>query len=79
MKYRTGETVEIGDNVLFEKGRTEGVVKFILETKQDLLDWGLDEDDDYCVILEAEPFGLVSTTVDDEINFPVLFVSRSKS
>lgn len=78
MKYRSGETVEIGDNVLIEKERTKGVVKFILETKQDLLDWGLDEDDDFCVILESEPFGLVSDRIDDGINYPTIFVSRKR-
>lgn len=78
MKYRSGETVEIGDNVLIEKGRTKGVVKLILETKQDLLDWGLDEDDDFCVILESEPFGLVSDRIDDGINYPTIFVSRKR-
>lgn len=76
MHYHTGEMVEIGDHVLFEKGQTKGTVKFILQTKQDLIDWGLDENDDPCVILEAEPFGLVSTVINDNINTPVIFVSR---
>ncbi|CAL5240316.1 hypothetical protein Q095_01709 [Pseudomonas aeruginosa PS50] len=41
MKYLTGETVELGDLVLIESGKTLGVVYAIIETPEDALSWGL--------------------------------------
>ena len=56
MKYKTGETIQAGDCVLIEHGKTMGVVDSILEKKEQYEYWGLKESG---LMIKAEPFGLV--------------------
>ncbi|HCE6863657.1 TPA: hypothetical protein NHP29_000199 [Pseudomonas aeruginosa] len=74
MKYLTGETVELGDLVLIESGKTLGVVYAIIETPEDALNWGLGEAG---ISIEAEPFGLVFWP-QSETEDPVRFISRKE-
>jgi len=75
MRYKTGESVEIGDLVLIERGRTPGVVYQIIDSKEKIIEWGLDE---FGISISAAPFGLVFWP-SSEVEDPVVFVGRKKS
>ncbi len=72
MRYASGELVELGDCVLLEQGRTKGVVQAIIETPEQMAEWGLDEPG---LLLASEPFGLVFWPESEPYD-PVIFVSR---
>ncbi|MDP2227671.1 MAG: hypothetical protein Q8J78_09375 [Moraxellaceae bacterium] len=74
MKYITGETVEVGDLVLIERGRTPGVVHAIVESLQQMIEWGVDEAG---LSIKSEPFGLVFWPTSEAEN-PVIFNGRKK-
>lgn len=66
MLYLSGEIVQIGDKILIEHGRTEGIVFAIVETSEQLTKWDLDTP---CLMIQAEPFGFVSWAVDNDVRF----------
>lgn len=72
MNYSSGETVEIGDSVSLEHGKTPGIVYAVIESSQQVNDWALSEPG---IMLETEPFGLVFWPA-SEIYDPVFFVAR---
>jgi hypothetical protein len=72
MNYSSGETVEIGDSVTLEYGRTPGVVCAVIESPQQINEWALDEPG---IMIEAEPFGLVFWP-ESETYDPVVFIAR---
>ena len=72
MRYASGEHVELGDCVMLERGRTKGVVQAIIETPEQMAEWGVEEPG---LLLESEPFGLVFWP-EPELYDPVIFVSR---
>lgn len=72
MRYKTGELVQLGDCVAIERGATKGKVEAILETPDQLAEWG---SDDPGILIAAEPFGLVLWPPLDTYD-PVIFVSR---
>ena len=43
MNYSTGEVVNIGDSVALEYGKTPGFVQAVIESPQQIEEWGLDE------------------------------------
>ena len=71
MKYKTGEVVQIGDSVLIENGATPGIVSKIIETQDQMDEWGVE---DMGLFIESGPFGLVFWSESDEDS--VKFVSR---
>ena len=71
MNYSSGETVEVGDSVTLEYGKTPGVVYAVIESPQQINEWTLDEPG---IMIEAEPFGLVFWPA-SEIYDPVVFIS----
>ncbi len=72
MNYKTGEKVEVGDSVLLERGKTSGTVYAVVETAEQMAEWGLEE---FGVSIEAKPFGLVFWP-DSEIEDPLVFIAR---
>lgn len=56
MNYSSGEAINVGDSVALEHGKTIGVVHAVIESAQQIHEWGLHEPG---VMVEAEPFGLV--------------------
>ncbi|MWV13768.1 hypothetical protein F3I62_16840 [Pseudomonas sp. R-28-1W-6] len=72
MNYSSGETVEIGDSVTLEYGKTPGVVYAVIESPQQINEWTLDEPG---IMIEAEPFGLVFWPKSETYD-PVVFVAR---
>ncbi|RYE58206.1 MAG: hypothetical protein EOP48_04080 [Sphingobacteriales bacterium] len=72
MNYLTGEKIEVGDEVLIEHEKTIGIVFSVIETSQDMQNWGVDEQG---VIIKAEPFGLVMWS-HKNINDPLIFRNR---
>lgn len=72
MNYSSGETVEIGDSVTLEHGKTPGVVYAVIESLQQINEWAVDESG---IMIEAEPFGLVFWPA-SEIYGPVVFIAR---
>ncbi|MEC4749044.1 hypothetical protein [Methylomicrobium sp. Wu6] len=75
MRYLTGEHVEVGDSVLIEKGKTEGIVFAIVDTPEKMNQWGADETG---LLIESKPFGLVFWP-HSEIEDPVIFCNRAQS
>jgi hypothetical protein len=74
MKYSTGQTVLVGDEVFVEHGGTFGHVSRIIETAKQMAQWNVDEPG---LMLESEPFGLVFWPIVS--SDPVIFVSRKKA
>ncbi len=72
MRYVTGEIVEYGDLVQIESGRTYGIVYAIIQTAEDMRNWGVDEAG---ISIESKPFGLVFWP-EAEREDPVIFISR---
>lgn len=72
MNYSSGETVEIGDSVTLEYGKTPGVVCAVIESPQQINEWALDEPG---IMIEAEPFGMVFWP-ESETYDPVIFIAR---
>jgi len=72
MNYSTGEVVEIGDSVALEHGKTPGVVQVVIETPQQIEEWGLDEPG---IMVESEPFGWVFWPTSETYD-PVIFIAR---
>lgn len=73
MKYLSGEEVVTGDLVFIENGKTKGAIHSVIETREQMEEWGLDEPG---VMIESEPFGLVFWP-QSEVDDPVVFSSRS--
>jgi hypothetical protein len=72
MNYSSGETVEKGDSVTLEHGKTPGVVYAVIESPQQINEWNLDEPG---IMIEAEPFGLVFWPASETYD-PVVFIAR---
>ena len=72
MNYFSGETVELGDSVTLEYGKTPGVVCAVIESPQQINEWALDEPG---IMIEAEPFGMVFWP-ESETYDPVIFIAR---
>ena len=72
MNYISGEEIKVGDKVLIEQRRTPGLVEHIIETDQDMKEWGLDEQG---LLLLSEPFGSIFWPLSETYD-PVIFVSR---
>jgi len=75
MKYFTGEEIQIGDNVFIENRRTQGVVKHIIETNNDMRNFNVEEKG---VMLKSKPFGLVFWPIEYKDD-PVVFESRKST
>jgi len=75
MNYSSGETVEIGDSVTLEHGKTSGVVYAVIESPQQVNEWALDEPG---MMVEAEPFGLVFWPASETYD-PVVFIARKRT
>jgi len=76
MFYASGQVVEIGDRVLIEHGRTEGIVEHVIESKAALIEWGLEPNGEFGILIKAAPFGLVLWQIEDSHD-PIVFVERS--
>ena len=63
-----GNEIEIGDTVLFENGKTSGVIIHVLEDPRDLEFWNLNEKG---IMLESMTFGMIflpiSCFIDHEV------------
>ena len=74
MQYQSGKTVEVGDAVRIENGKTPGVVIAIAESDVDMSQWNVQEPG---LFIEAKPFGLVFWPLSDDD--PVLHVASGES
>lgn len=75
MNYITGETVNLGDNVLIENRRTLGIVEHIIQTESDMKDFNVNEKG---LMLKSKPFGLVFWPIDYKDD-PIVFKSRKNT
>ena len=75
MKYVTGDEMKVGDLVLIEKGKTEGIVHSVVQTDEEMQNWSVDE---VGVLIESAPFGLVFWPL-SETEDPVVFRRRAVS
>ena len=73
MKYRNGDNIKIGDHVLIENKKTVGLVDDIIDTKEKMEYWGVDEKG---VMIKSKPFGLVFWPIND-INDPVIPIEKN--
>ena len=73
MNYSSGEEICVGDNVLIERGKTPGVVEYLIDSEQDQSSWNLNERG---VLIKAAPFGSVFWPI-EENDDPVVFVGRA--
>ena len=71
MKYTNKISAKIGDIVLIENGKTEGIVEDIIDTKEKMQFWGVSE---VGLMIKSKPFGLVFWSIDDEDE--VVFIKR---
>lgn len=63
----------IGDRVLLYSERVPGVVEFIVESEEDLEEWGLDEP---IVIFRTERYGLMGESQNSIENEGIELISR---
>ena len=68
MRYSCKEEIKIGDTVAIENGKTIGVIEEIIDNNKQKEYWDVDE---YGILINSKPFGLVFYPYDciDEINF----------
>ena len=73
LRYVSGETVLLGDQVRIEGGSTPGLVQEVIETEQHMKAWNVTEPG---LMIKSAPFGLVfwPETSDD----PVVFIARAQ-
>jgi hypothetical protein len=75
MEYATGVEIKVGDLVLIENSKTEGVVHSVVQTDVEMHDWNVDEAG---VLIKSAPFGLVFWPL-SETEDPVVFKNRATS
>lgn len=63
MNYKSGEIAELFDRVVIEKGTKPGIVHAIVETPEDMKQWGVEEQG---LLLESKPFGIVFWPASEE-------------
>ncbi|MCF6317959.1 MAG: hypothetical protein L3J83_01590 [Proteobacteria bacterium] len=63
MKYKSGKSVNLYDRVVIENGKTPGIVHAIIETADDMKQWGVNEAG---LMLESKPFGMLFWPVTEE-------------
>lgn len=73
LTYRDGSSVEVGDSVLIEWGKTPGVVVEVVETPAQMADCGVEVPG---VMVKAAPFGLVYLPVESLAADSLEFESR---
>jgi hypothetical protein len=71
--YGNGTEVKVGDSVLFERGRTSGIVELIVLTDSELSEIGVREQG---IMLLSAPFGRVYLPTEALHADPLQFVSR---
>ena len=75
MEYVTGVEMKVGDLVLIENGKTQGVVHSVVQTDEEMRDWNVDE---VGVLIKSAPFGLVFWP-SSETEDPIVFKKRAAS
>jgi|GEM_PF-3077039 len=63
MQYKSGEIVELFDRVVIENGKKPGIVHAIVETHEEMKQWGVEEAG---ILLESKPFGIVFWPASEE-------------
>lgn len=76
MVYASGQVVGVGDRVLIEHGKTEGVVEQVVESNAALIELGLEPNGEFGVLIKAVPFGLVFWQI-NEPRDPIIFLKRA--
>jgi hypothetical protein len=74
--YQNGMPMRVGDTVLIEHGRTQGVVVEIIEALADLQQWRLKEPG---ITIKSLTFGFVFLPVSTFSDDPVVFVGRDET
>jgi hypothetical protein len=72
--YQDGSDILIGDSVLFESGKTSGIVELIVVSQEEMVNVNVNEAG---IMLKSLPFGLVYLSENWLKNNPLLFVSRA--
>ncbi|TFW70755.1 hypothetical protein C3Y98_00855 [Methylotenera oryzisoli] len=73
-KYQDGSEILIGDSVMFENGKTIGIVELIAVSEADIKSINVNEAG---IMLKSEPFGLVYLSEHWLKNDPLLFLSHA--
>ena len=73
-KYQDGSDILIGDSVLFENGKTNGIVELVVVSEDDMKNINVIEAG---IMLKSQPFGLVYLNEYWLKNDPLLFVSHA--
>lgn len=77
MHYSSGELAQVGDKVLIEHGQTEGIVEHLIDSNNALVEWGMEPNGEFGLLIAAAPFGLVFWKI-EELYDPVILVRRAK-
>jgi hypothetical protein len=73
LKYADGSEIMVGDSVLLERGRTPGIVVFIVITAEEMTAINVEEPG---VMLKSPPFGRVYLPQSCLLEDPLRFVQR---
>ena len=73
-KYQDGSNILIGDSVLFESGKTNGIVELIVVSEVDMKNINVTEPG---IMLKSPPFGLVYLSEYWLKSDPLLFISHA--
>ena len=76
IKYADGSDIKVGDSVLHESGRTQGVVEFIVTTAAEMKALNVEVPG---VMLLSEPFGRVYLPERQLFADPLRLVSRAQA
>jgi hypothetical protein len=71
--YPDGSKIMVGDSVLFERGRTPGVVELIVTSDEQMKDINVEEPG---IMLKSPPFGRVYLPLRALEEDPLILVSR---
>lgn len=63
MHYKSGGIIELFDRVVIENGKKPGIVHAIVETEENMKQWGVEEPG---LLLESKPFGIVFWPASEE-------------
>jgi len=74
--YEDGVEIDVGDEVLIERGRTPGTVTNVIVSEFDQKEWNVEESG---VMIESAPFGLVFIPCATFSDDPIVLVKKNET